>query len=187
MLTSYHLRRAILWASIAISFGSDIAVAVPTTTPVVIEDTQRLNALNTALKNNPFDVQIYIQRGLLYDRLEDDLAAIYDYTEVIRLAPNNVIAYNNRAVARLHRRDYWGAYLDYTQLVKIQPNQPKIHTSRAIVRQQLGDCKGAIADLRIAAILFYQQGDRVNYQKTLVNLKHFQRLSRNNAQILITH
>ncbi len=157
-------------STIAITCTPLVAVATPTPT-----DGQNLASLNASLQQNPQDIEAYVERGLLHAKLDRQLAAIADYTAVIQLDPNHALAYNNRAVAKINLKDYWGAYLDYTQVVRIRPNQAITHNNRAVVRHRMGDCKGAIADLRIAAELFRQQGDQYNYQRTLANLKHFQR------------
>lgn len=132
-------------------------------------------SLSAAIAQNPKDVDAYVQRGVLHARLQQNLPAIADYTQAIRLDPNHVLAYNNRAIAKINMRDYYGAYLDYSQIVRIRPEQAITYNNRATARHQFGDCKGAIADLRIAAELFRLQGDRFNYQRTLTNLKYFQR------------
>lgn len=161
--------------SIAIVQQPILAVNPPSIPPTAETDSPTLASLNTAIQKNPQDIDAYIQRGLAYLRLNQNVAAIADYTAAIKLDPDHALAYNNRAIAKINLKDNWGAYLDYTQVIRIRPNQAITHNNRAIVRQRLGDCKGAIADLRIAAELFRQQGDQVNYQRALVNLKYFQR------------
>jgi tetratricopeptide (TPR) repeat protein len=168
-------------ATIAIVWMPSFAVAAETAIPQggrAANDNPSLESLNATLQQNPQDLEAYVERGLLHAKLNRHQAAIADYTEIIRLDPNHALAYNNRAVAKLNLKDYWGAYQDYTQVVRIRPTQAITHNNRAIVRQKLGDCKGAIADLRIAAELFRQQGDQYNYQRTLANLKYFQKSSR---------
>jgi tetratricopeptide (TPR) repeat protein len=141
-------------------------------------DRQTIASLNTTLQQNPQDVDAYIQRGILHANSEQHLSAIADYTQAIRLDANHALGYNNRAVAKLNLKDYRGAYEDYTQVIRIRPNQAITHNNRATARQGMGDCKGAIADLRIAAELFRLQGDTFNYQRTLANLKVFQKRKR---------
>jgi Flp pilus assembly protein TadD len=154
---------------------------IPRSAPTVPETQQQPTAtptiasLNETIAQNPKDPDAYLQRGILHAQLEQQLPAIADYTEVIRLDPNYALAYNNRAIAKLNLRDYWGAYLDYSQVVRILPEQAITYNNRAYARHQFGDCKGAIADLRIAAELFRLQGDSASYQRTLTNLKAFQR------------
>ena len=132
-------------------------------------------SLDATLKQHPEDLDARLQRGILYARRSQNIPAIVDYTEVIRLNPNHALAYNNRAAAKVNMRDYWGAYLDYTQVVRILPDKAITYNNRAFARHRFGDCKGAIADLRIAAELFRLQGDPANYQRALANLKVFQR------------
>lgn len=174
-MMKYQLSKlGIFLTAIAASWIPIIAVATPD--PIHSNtDRQALASLNAALQQNPQDLDAYIQRGRLNAKLDRSLLAIADYTEVIRLAPNHAVAYNDRAMVKLNLKDYWGAYLDYSQVVRILPEQAVTYNNRAAARHQLGDCKGAIADLRIAAELFRQQGDRYNYQRTLANLKYFQR------------
>ena len=144
--------------------------------PSLIESAQpTIASLNIALQQNPQDVDAYVERGILHAKLDRNLPAIADYTEAIRLDPNRVLAYNNRAIAKLNLRDYRGAYLDYNQVVRIVPNKAIAYNNRATARQGMGDCKGAIADLKMAAALFQLQGDSSSYQRTMANLRVFQK------------
>ncbi len=158
------------------------AIQLPTVAapdPSQTESSQpTIASLNLALGQNPQNLDAHLQRGILYARLNQNILAIADYTQVIRLDPNHALAYNNRAVAKLNMKDYRGAYLDYTQVVRILPEQAITYNNRATARHQLGDCVGAIVDLKIAAALFKMQGDTVNYQRTLDNLKYFQKSQR---------
>ncbi len=171
----YHLSglKFLLILTIA-QIWTSAAVAAPNSSQSD-SDSQALVNLDTALQQDPRNIDAYIERGLLHAKLNQNLAAVTDYSTVIQLDPNRAIAYNNRAIAKVNLRDYWGAYQDYTQVVRIRPEQAITYNNRAVVRQKLGDCKGSIADLRIAAELFRLQGDPVNYQRTLANLKFFQR------------
>ena len=154
-----------------------VAVAAPDlpTQTAIDPDLQVIASLDATLKQNPQAVDAYLQRGRLYAKLNKSFLAIADYTEAIRRDSNYALAYNDRAMVKLTLKDYWGAYLDYGQVVRILPDQAITYNNRAAARHQLGDCKGAIADLRIAAELFRQQGDRANYDRTLANLKYFQK------------
>jgi tetratricopeptide (TPR) repeat protein len=172
-----QLSKVGIFVAIAAIWMPIVAIAAPDPTASTT-DSQALVSLDTALQQNPRDLDAYLQRGRLYAKLDRSVLAIADYTEVIRLAPNNAVAYNDRATVKLYSKDYWGAYLDYSQVVRILPEQAITYNNRAAARHQLGDCKGAIADLRIAAELFRLQGDNYNYQRTLTNLKYFQRSSK---------
>ena len=162
-----------------IAIGLSPSLALADTNPTQIEPAPpTIASLNIVLQQDPQDVAAYIERGILYANLNQNIPAIADYSEAIRLDANQALAYNNRAVAKLNLRDFRGAYLDYTQVVRILPDKAITYNNRATARQGFGDCKGAIADLKIAAALFQLQGDAVNYQRTLANLKVFQKPQR---------
>jgi tetratricopeptide (TPR) repeat protein len=172
-MIKHNLSKLSILTTIAVIWLPLAAIAAPNTSAT--KDPETISSLNAALQQNPQDVDAYIQRAFVYSKLNQNIPAIADYTQVIRIDPNHALAYNNRAVAKLNLKDYWGAYLDYTQVVRIRPEQAITYNNRASARHQLGDCKGAIADLRIAAELFRLQGDNFNYQRTLGNLKVFQK------------
>ncbi len=173
MIKKYLSFQLSILTTIAIVSSPFLASAAPDPSPT--ESAQpTIASLNVALQQNPQDIDAYVERGILYAKLDRNLPAIADYTEAIRLDPNRVLAYNNRAIAKLNLRDYRGAYLDYNQVVRIVPNKAIAYNNRATARQGMGDCKGAIADLKMAAALFQLQGDSSSYQRTLANLRVFQ-------------
>jgi tetratricopeptide (TPR) repeat protein len=68
----------------------------------------------------------------------DNDRAIADYNQVIRLAPNNADAYNNRGNAYYKKGDYDRAIADFEAGLRIDPNYPDIRTVLETVRQQRG-------------------------------------------------
>ena len=185
-MTKYLFSKLTILSTIGLISMPLLAVAAPDPTQVQTQpDTAppastppTIASLDAALQQNPQDVDAYLQRGILHARLQQNLPAIVDYTQVIRLDPNHALAYNNRAAAKLNMRDYRGAVLDYNEVLRILPEQAITYNNRAYARHQAGDCKGAIADLRIAMELFRIKGDSYNYQRSLANLKQFQRAKR---------
>ena len=187
LMTKYLLSPLGIITSIALIFMPLLAVAATDVTQPEIEQPTvvtpdptppSIASLDATLQQNPQDLDARLQRGILHARLSRYLPAIADYTEVIRLDPDRAIAYNNRAAAKLNMKDYRGAYLDYSQVLRILPEQAITYNNRAIARHQMGDCLGAITDLRIAVGLFKLQGDNFNYQRSLTNLKYFQKSKR---------
>ncbi len=161
-------------ATLWLPFGA-VATPAPSQSSA---DLQSLTSLDTTIQQNPRDLDAYLQRGRLNAKLGRTVLALADFTEIVRLDPDRAVAYNERATLKLNLKDFWGAYLDYSQVIRILPEKAIVYNNRAAARHQLGDCKGAIADLRIAAELFRQQGDSSSYQLTLENLKYFQRSKR---------
>jgi tetratricopeptide (TPR) repeat protein len=148
------------------------AMANPSSTEVVAYR-QEIASLDASLQQDPRDIDAYLKRGWLQAKLERYTPAIEDYSRAIALDPDLTVAYTNRASAKINLKNYWGAYEDYTQVIRLEPNKAITYNNRAIVRRQLGDCKGAIADLKISALLFRQQGDNEGYQQSMANLKVF--------------
>jgi tetratricopeptide (TPR) repeat protein len=181
-MTKYLLSKLAILSTIALAATPLLAIAAPepTLAPTAQSNTSQptIASLDVTLQQNPKDVDAYLQRGILHARLQQNIPAIADYTEVIRLDPNHALAYNNRAAAKLNMKDYRGAVLDYNEVIRILPEQAITYNNRAYARHQAGDCKGAIADLRIAIELFRIYGDNFNYQRSIANLKQFQRAKR---------
>ncbi|MBK7937821.1 MAG: tetratricopeptide repeat protein [Lewinellaceae bacterium] len=88
----------------------------------------------------------YFQIGLeKYDQglLEE---AIADWTEAIRLDPNDAVAYMNRGAARSELGDKQGAILDYDEAIELNSNYTLAYTNRGAAKAELGDKQGAILD-----------------------------------------
>ena len=89
-------------------------------------------------------------RGYYYmsKRKRDLDKAIADYTEAIRLAPNDPYQqnYNNRASAYMMKGDYNRAIADHTEAIRLAPNNPLLYNNRAFVYMAKGDYDKAIAD-----------------------------------------
>lgn len=181
-MTKYLFSQLAILSTIGLISIPLVATAAPDPTPAESAPTTpaqpTIASLDATLQQNPKDLDAYLQRGILHARLQQNIPAIADYTEVIRLDPNHALAYNNRAAAKLNMRDARGAVLDYNEVLRILPEQAVTYNNRAYARHQAGDCKGAIADLRISMELFRIKGDSYNYQRSLANLKQFQRAQR---------
>ena len=181
-MTKYLLAKLTILSTLALVAMPLLAVAAPEPNPAPTAQSTTsqptIASLDAELQQNPQDINAYLQRGTLHARLQQNIPAIADYTQVIRLDPNHALAYNNRAAAKLNMRDYRGAVLDYNEVLRILPEQAITYNNRAYARHQAGDCKGAIADLRIAMELFRIYRDNFNYQRSLANLKQFQRAKR---------
>ena len=66
--------------------------------------------------------QVYYSRGYEYFAKKDYDRAIADFTQAIKLDPNDAIAYGRRAKAYFAKGDYASAIVDYTQDIKLAPN-----------------------------------------------------------------
>jgi tetratricopeptide (TPR) repeat protein len=71
---------------------------------------------------------------------------IADYTEAIRLDPNNVELYYERAKVYSNKNDYTQAIADYTEAIRLDPNYMPAYLNRGSVHEEKKDYNRAIAD-----------------------------------------
>jgi tetratricopeptide (TPR) repeat protein len=71
------------------------------------------------------------QRGTAAMDRKDWDAAVKEFTEAIRLDPQDDSAYHNRGFAYAEKREYAKAIADYKEAVRLAPDDPTGHTSLA--------------------------------------------------------
>jgi tetratricopeptide (TPR) repeat protein len=76
-----------------------------------------------------------------------------DYDEVIRLAPTNRAAFNNRGNVYLSKRQYDRAIKDYDEAIRLDPNEGLFVKNRGNAFRIMGQYDRAIADYRKALML----------------------------------
>ena len=92
----------------------------------------------------------YLIRGYKKEKLEDYKGAIADYTQAIRLKPDDDTAYYNRGNAKVKLRQYESAIKDHSIAVHLNPNNAYAYYSRGIAKGRLAQCVTAIADYDVA-------------------------------------
>ena len=91
----------------------------------------------------------FYKRGLNKAKRKDWKGAIADYTQALRINPNDSSIYFSRALARQSIRDCQGAISDFTQAIKfgfIDVLTACNYLIRDSVRFELGNYQGAIED-----------------------------------------
>ena len=73
-------------------------------------------------------------------------SAIADYTEAIKINPQNENAYSSRGNAKHNHQDYKGAIVDYNMVIELDPKNQWIYQSRGYSEVELKDYQGAISD-----------------------------------------
>jgi tetratricopeptide (TPR) repeat protein len=129
---------------------------------------------NILMANAGFVAQNYISdpdlNELLLQGMEkgiqgDYQGAIADFTEVIRLSPNEVEAYYNRGIAYAKLNNYREAIADFNQALNLNQKIADIYVERGKVQLALGNREAAMADLKVAQKLFHQQKNTARYQE----------------------
>jgi tetratricopeptide (TPR) repeat protein len=72
--------------------------------------------------------------------------AIADFTQAIRLDPNNALAYGERGNAYADKGDYDRAIADHTRTIKLDPNNAAAYSNRGLAYYYKVDYDRAIAD-----------------------------------------
>jgi tetratricopeptide (TPR) repeat protein len=125
---------------------------------------EEMSRLSGDIRHDPEALGPYNDRGSLnFDRGEaarrrrqDDWAkadydrAIADYTEVIRFAPLEAVAYFNPGNAFFERREFARAIADYTEAIRLRPSDPDFYTNRGNAYLESGDDDRAIQDYDVA-------------------------------------
>ena len=73
--------------------------------------------------------------------------AIADFSEAIRLRPDNVAAFAGRARARFSVRNFASALSDYTQAIRLSPPTANLYIARGHVYLSQGNLDASIRDL----------------------------------------
>ena len=92
------------------------------------------------------------RRGFARDKLclFDD--AISDYTEALRIEPDNAYAYYNRGISRDRAGQYSEAIADFTLAINVLPGNADFYHNRGFCHRKQGNLQDAINDYRWARI-----------------------------------
>ncbi|MDG2990232.1 hypothetical protein L3556_04675 [Candidatus Synechococcus calcipolaris G9] len=93
------------------------------------------------------------------------LREIEKSTQVIQSDPSHAKAYYNRGLTHQRLGDAEASVVDYTEAIRVNDSYAKAFHNRGVARSTIGDRKGAVEDLRVAAKLFFDQGDIGSYQR----------------------
>lgn len=152
------------------------------------EELEEDEDLNTILANCTEDIRLdpnnalaYNNRGVAKSDLGNHYGAISDYSEAIRLNPNDPdntsIYYYNRGRTKADLEDKNGALIDYTEAIRHNPNNGEIYYHRGIIISGLGDKSEALANFYKATALFNKEEDIELYQITLKAIEEIEKLS----------
>lgn len=98
-------------------------------------------------------------RGLSYLETGDYNNALVEFSNEIKLNPNNASAYNYRGVVKAKRGDFDGSLSDYDISIKLEPNSSETFGNRGIAKARSGDIEGAIRDFNEAILIDPKNGN----------------------------
>lgn len=109
--------------------------------------------VGTLIPPPPTPTPTYLEQAQFHSFRGQYEEAIANYTEAIRLDPQNRRAYYGRGNAYAELGDYEEAVADYSQAIRLDPNQPGAYYSRGVVLSYQGQYEEAVADYREALVL----------------------------------
>ncbi|MFN6474427.1 MAG: tetratricopeptide repeat protein, partial [Nostoc sp. SerVER01] len=89
---------------------------------------------------------VYFYLGSSHHHKSDYTQAIANYTQALKLKPDDVDAYNNRGVAYNNQGNHTQAIADYNQVLKLKPNYADAYNNRGVAYDNQGNHTQAIAD-----------------------------------------
>ncbi|MFP4460157.1 MAG: tetratricopeptide repeat protein [Candidatus Zixiibacteriota bacterium] len=106
-----------------------------------------LENINKSIQLKPQNIDLYNQRGLIYQRVDRYEEALQDFNYAIKLQPDFGACYNNRAILYSYLGDHEKAMQDYDKAISINPNMASLYNNRAVEHFKIKDTKGAFEDL----------------------------------------
>ncbi|KNC98500.1 uncharacterized protein SPPG_06197, partial [Spizellomyces punctatus DAOM BR117] len=104
-----------------------------------------LKDLGQALKYNKREPQIYLQRGICFENLQDWASAVKELTSCILLKPDFAKAYYHRGLSKLHLQDQEGVE-DLGTAIKLDPKFFESYMTRASYHHLKGNYVNGVDD-----------------------------------------
>ncbi len=111
----------------------------------------------SSIKFDSNNVQAFMLRSSLKEKLGDCKGAISDYDMVVKLQKNDALAYNVRGGIKFGCNDFKGALSDYNISIKLVSDAGVSYYQRAKCRIKLNDYDGACFDFAKAGELGFWQ------------------------------
>jgi tetratricopeptide (TPR) repeat protein len=103
-------------------------------------------AADTDHKFAPNYFAALVQRGAAYREQQKFPEAIADFTEALKIKPDDADTHERRAYAYLQMKDFDKALQDYTDSLKADPKEVRVYLLRSYLYEMKGDAKNGIAD-----------------------------------------
>jgi tetratricopeptide (TPR) repeat protein len=89
---------------------------------------------------------VYQRRAYAYAKNQQIQEAIQDYTEALKIKPNDVRIYEQRAAVEMKTYAYDKALADYSEMIKLKPNEVRYLNYRAYIYETKEDIQNSMAD-----------------------------------------
>jgi len=106
----------------------------------------------------------HYNRGTLYEKNKEYIAALQDYEKVLKISPRHENAWFNQANILLIYGLNKEALISYDHAVALNPNNPKVHANRSSAQKANGDLHEALVSIKIAIQLDPENPQYLNNQ-----------------------
>ena len=90
---------------------------------------EAVTACTAAIRRNPKDAKLYVQRGVAWSQTGDYDYAIGDFSKAIRLDPRNALAFYNLGIAREKKGELQESLVDFKRYAELRPLDPEARTA----------------------------------------------------------
>ncbi|ALJ00748.1 tetratricopeptide repeat protein [Rufibacter tibetensis] len=111
---------------------------------------EAMQKFNLAEKKYGGNIQLYLNRGVAYQRLGDNQEAIIDFGRCLQIDEDYIPALLNRGLAYAHAYQFTSALEDFNRAVEIKPTLPEIYANRAVAYHGMGRTASACRDIEKA-------------------------------------
>ncbi len=112
-----------------------------------------VKAFEAAYRINPDDPEVFLLRGIAYNRLGEYKLAIADFNQVIRMNPEEDEAFYERGSAFGNLNSVTKARDDFSRAIDINPRDPRYFNARGFGYASTGKYQEALIDYDKAALL----------------------------------
>jgi tetratricopeptide (TPR) repeat protein len=89
---------------------------------------------------------VYQRRGYADVSQQNYQDAISEYSEALKLTPQDVRIYEQRAAVEMKINDYDKALADYSEIIKLKPNEARYYNYRAYIYELKNDSTNSMTD-----------------------------------------
>jgi tetratricopeptide (TPR) repeat protein len=97
-------------------------------------------------KQEPNLVAALQHRGMEYTTQQQYPEAIADFSEALKLKPDDAGIYERRAYVEMKTNDYDKALADYSEALRLKPNEVRYYLLRSYIYETKDDIKSSMAD-----------------------------------------
>jgi tetratricopeptide (TPR) repeat protein len=122
-------------------------------------------------KQLPNLVAVLQQRGTAYANEQKFPEAIADFSEALKLKPDDATIYERRAVVEMKMKDLDKALADYSSAIKLKPDDVRYYLYRSSIYERKGDVKNSMADTEKALKLDKHNAEALSRKERLQKIQ----------------